>query len=438
VSESWRRSLAVGVDPEADVAPTVYAEGDVAAVREEHPLAEVLPVLRSTLVSSADEAMHLMIVTDVEGCILWREGSTDVRLRADRAGLAEGTRWSEDAIGTNAMGTTLALDRPVSIHSAEHLVRAYHDWTCSAAPVHDPETGALIGSIDITGPTSSRHPSTLALVTAAAQLAENALRQRMAAHDAALRDRYLPRLLGGGALLSPSGRVLASVGMSLPARVDLPSIPDGLLEPLGTGFLLRPGGAGRVVLDFLGAVRPVAVVGGRVCPLSPRHADILAVLALHPRGRTAEQLALDVHGERGNAVTARAEVHRLRAALGEDVVRTRPYRLAADVVADFLAVPGLLRAGRLADAASAGPLLPLSEAPAVREHRLALQGMVRRAVIDRGGPDDLWALAEATGDAEAWELVSGLLPWDDPRLPIARARVDLARPVRGHGHRRGH
>ncbi|GAA4433833.1 GAF domain-containing protein [Actinokineospora soli] len=301
VSESWRRSLAVGVDPDADVAPVAYAQDDVEALRAEHPLARVLPVLRSTLVSSADEAMHLMIVTDADGCILWREGHTDVRLRADRAGLAEGTRWSEDAIGTNAMGTTLALDRPVSIHSAEHLVRAYHGWTCAAAPVHDPDTGALLGAIDVTGPTATRHPSTLALVTEAAQLAENALRLRMTARDAELRDRYLPRLLGGGALLSPSGRVLAAVGMALPSRLDLLSIPDGLLEPLDDAYLLRPGGAGSVVLDFLGATRPVVVVDGRAHPLSPRHADILAVLALHPGGRTAEELALAVVGEKSEA-----------------------------------------------------------------------------------------------------------------------------------------
>ena len=62
-------------------------------------------------------------------------------------GLFPGTHWSEDAIGTNAMGTTLAVDAPVQIHSAEHLVRTYHTWTCVAAPVHDPDTGGILGAI---------------------------------------------------------------------------------------------------------------------------------------------------------------------------------------------------------------------------------------------------------------------------------------------------
>lgn len=60
-----------------------------------------------------------MIVTDADGHILWREDKANVCLRADRVLLTEGTKWSESAIGTNAMGTALALGRPVQIHSAD-------------------------------------------------------------------------------------------------------------------------------------------------------------------------------------------------------------------------------------------------------------------------------------------------------------------------------
>lgn len=137
---------------------------------------EVLPLLRAILVSIADEAEHMMIVTDADGHILWREGKANVCLRADRVLLTEGTKWSESAIGTNAMGTALALGKPVQIHSAEHLVRTYHGWTCAAAPVVDSDRGAVVGTIDVTGPQYTRHPATLALVTAAAQLAQGQLR----------------------------------------------------------------------------------------------------------------------------------------------------------------------------------------------------------------------------------------------------------------------
>lgn len=444
VSESWRRSLAGGVDPETDQPPYVYTGDALAELREGHPLAGVLPTLRDTLVSIADEAVHLMIVTDADGHILWREGSNEVRVRADQVGLAEGTRWAEEVIGTNAMGTTLAIGRPVTIHSAEHLVRTYHAWTCAAAPVYDPDTGVLLGAVDITGPTRTRHPATLALVTAAAQLAESQLRVRMTARDERLRQRNLPHLLalGGsaGALLTPTGRVLAAQSCGdLPPRVDVRAdaiaLPDGRearLEPLDEGYLLRLSRPARrqratLRLDFLGATHPVATVDGRAQPLSARHADILTLLALHPRGMSAEQLAVALHGDTGNPVTARAEMHRLRATLGDHVVLTRPYRIAATVTADFLRLPDLLRTGRLREAATHGELLPRSQSPAVADHRAELHATLRRTLLDRGDTEDLWTYVNnplGTDDIEIHETLADLLPWDDARLPMVRARID--------------
>src|SRR4051812_45660891 len=212
VSASWRRSLAARVDPDRGEPPVVYDQGEVADLRAEHPLAAVMPALRAMLVSFADEAEHVMIITDAAGHLLWREGSAQVCVRADKVSLTEGTRWTEDAIGTNAMGTAIAVDGPVMIHAAEHLVRTYHPWTCAAAPVHDPDTGALLGVIDVTGPASTMHPSTLALVSAAAHLVESQLRLNLLAKDERLRIRNMRHLSGAGqgALLSHSGRVVAA------------------------------------------------------------------------------------------------------------------------------------------------------------------------------------------------------------------------------------
>src|SRR5262249_35095563 len=182
--------LAAKVNPDAHPPTPVYTEDELAEARERHPLAAVLPLLRSTLVSLADEALHVMIVTDAEGNILWREGSAAVRRAADPVGLAEGTRWSGTAMGTNAMGTTLVVDSPVQVHSAEHLVHTYHNWTCAAAPVHDPDTGAVLGAIDVTGPWHTMHPALLSLVTVTAQLVDGQLRARLSASDERLRAKY--------------------------------------------------------------------------------------------------------------------------------------------------------------------------------------------------------------------------------------------------------
>lgn len=443
MSASWNRSLAAHVDPDTGIAPLVYEGSELSGLREGHPLAPVLPLLRQTLVSIADDAEHMMIVTDATGHILWREGATAVLRRADGVMLAEGTRWSEDVIGTNAMGTALATGEPVQIYSAEHLVRTYHGWTCAAAPVHDPETGALLGSIDVSGPLRTVHPAMLALVTAAAQLAEGQLRARLAMRDERLRIANMAHLeaLRGtpGALLSAQGRVLAAESCGdLPSTVDIRrgggavTLPDGRLgtvEPLGEGYLLRlrnrgPSRRSRLALEFLTDGPPSTTVDGREIPFTLRHAEILTLLALNPGGLSAERLALLLYGDSGNPVTVRAEIHRLRTQLGSDIVQTRPYRLSADIDADFLRVRAALRRGDVAGATGAfrGPLLAESEAPAVREERESVTASVRRVALGSGDAAALWSYWETSCGADDLEVVDALcraLPGDDPRRAVA-------------------
>jgi hypothetical protein len=453
VSESWQRSLAAHVDPDSRTPPLVVDPADLPDLRDAHPLAEVLPLLRSTLVSIADEAMHMMLVTDAEGVILWREGATRVLLKAEGVGLYPGTRWSEDAIGTNAMGTTLAVDAPVQIHSAEHLVRRYHAWTCAAAPVHDPDTGAILGAIDITGPLHTAHPAMVQLVSATAQLAEHQLRVRMAIADERLRVRNMPHLSSlrgrSGALVTPTGRIIAGEPYGVwPDRValdpgsDRVRLADGremVVEPLVEGYLLRapqpsasPAPRRRALsLRFTGEAAPTAMVDGTPVPLTLRPAELLAVLALHPDGLSAERLALLLYGDEGNPTTVRGEILRLRGLIGSDVLRTRPYRLAADVDSDFGAVRRALRAGHPAEAlrACSGPLLPRSDAPEIRELREELAAGLRHAVLDSDDPDLLAEFALhplGRDDLQVHDRAMLRLPANDRRRPevaLRRARL---------------
>ncbi|WP_258349208.1 GAF domain-containing protein [Saccharopolyspora gregorii] len=494
VFESWRRSLAASVDPDRVEPPVVVGVDRLAEMRAAHPLAACVPLLRRTLLDAADGTTHIMVITDAEGNILWREGHPNVCRAADRVQLAEGTTWSETSMGTNAMGTTLATGRPVQIHSAEHLVRRYHSWTCAASPVHDPETGRILGSIDISGPLHTMHPALPALVAAATTLVESTLRDWMARRDERLRERNSDalRALRGepGALLSATGRVIAAEpgDLALPERVELDR-PEGALrlggreariEPLAEGYLLRApravagrggagssgartgsgsGGTGATGAAEAGSVRsvragagsaaesaapdgarpptlrlrfltsrPTAELRGREVSLSPRRAELLAVLALSPDGLNAEQLALALHGEQGNPVTVRAEIHRLRTQLGHDVVQTKPYRIAAEVDADFLQLRAALRAGRLDPALELhrGALLPSSEAPAVREEREDLLAGLRGAVLSARDPELLWRLADGAAgrdDIEVHEALLVVLPAQDWRRPTVAARL---------------
>ena len=79
---------------------------------------------------------------------------------------AVGALWSESGAGTNAIGTALAADHAVQVFAAEHFNEVVQAWTCAAAPVHDPDTGEVLGVIDLTSRMSTVHPHSFAVAVA--------------------------------------------------------------------------------------------------------------------------------------------------------------------------------------------------------------------------------------------------------------------------------
>ena len=248
IAESWRRSQIAGIDPVRSRAPTLLADRrDVRDRWEAHPLEVAAALIRRWLEPLARESEHLMVVSDADGLLLWLDGDERIRsAAADGMNFVEGAIWSEAGAGTNAIGTALAADHPVQVHAAEHFSEAVHAWTCSAAPVHDPEDGRLLGIIDLTGPRDLVHLNSLSAALAAARAVESDLRVRAQERDAQLRVRYLERTAwarGRRALVGRGGRVIADdpAGFLHADRIDVPGgggafvLPDGrraIAEPL--------------------------------------------------------------------------------------------------------------------------------------------------------------------------------------------------------------
>jgi transcriptional regulator of acetoin/glycerol metabolism len=285
VWDSWRRSLGSGVDPDGAAPPVDLLDDDLLAYREAHPLAAVMPVIRRLLVEDAEADRMIVAVTDAAGRMLWVEGDSALRSRAAGMHFVEGARWAEDVAGTNAPGTALALDHFVQIYGSEHYRRPVQPWSCSAAPVHDPVTGALLGAIDVTGGDHVATPQVLTLVRATAAAVESEL-------------RWLHR--------------------EKPQQRSRPTTPLPRVAPQ---------------LAVLGRDRARLTIAGRVIDLSLRHSELLLLLAeasVAGVGRTAEQLAAECHLGDAAAVTVRAELSRLRRVLG-GLIAARPYRIAPGV-----------------------------------------------------------------------------------------------------------
>ncbi|WP_066041302.1 GAF domain-containing protein [Herbiconiux solani] len=424
VAQSWERSRRRELDPEHLLPHLEVAEDLLADYRLAHPLASVLPVIRRLLVRDAEGSGLLVAVGDEMGRLLWVEGDPESKRRAEQMRFVEGAGWSEREVGTSAPGTALELDHGIQIHDAEHFNRLVHGWSCTAVPVHDPETRRILGVIDITGDARAVDPHTLPLIEATAAAAEAELMvQRLRAGqdrrstEAAAAERAAVRVTGF------SGRrqnaKAAAVGSAPGGSAAVGSVRGG---PVATGAVpVRMHVLGRDTGELAPGVE-----------LSTRHSEIVTLLAWHREGLSAARLAALVYGDDSVAVTLRAEIVRLRRiletagpALGPGLglalgLESRPYRLTSPVELDAHHVISLLDRGahRVALAAYPGPLLPGSEAPGIEEIRTTLRVRLREAMLTDASVDVLLDYASTDDgrlDAEVWMAVLRLLPQRSPR-----------------------
>ncbi|MGP3533594.1 GAF domain-containing protein [Microbacterium sp. RD1] len=390
VWESWRRSLASAAGPEGLPRLELIAD-DLEAYRRAHPLADVMDMVRALLLPGDGQDSGVVVaVGDAAGRLLWVEGDRHVRGLTGDMGFVAGANWSEAAVGTSAPGTAITLDRSVQIRHAEHFNRLVQPWSCTAAPVHDPETRRLLGVIDVTGGPEAVTPQAQLLVDATARAVEGELLvARLRARSAA------PRRRAGRAALTA-----------------------------------------RATLRVLGRDRALLEVDGEsaatIVELSARHAEILLMLATHRGGLSAEALSELVYGEPATE-TLRPEMVRLRKVLERVaphlVPQSRPYRLAAELETDVQHVVSLLDRGahRVALAAYPGPVLPDSVAPGVEELRASARAAMREALLAEAGVDVLLAYADtadAADDAELLRLCLGMLPPRSPKRAGLVARLE--------------
>lgn len=262
VADSWRRCVAAGVPRDERRLPEIrMSESELARYRSRHWLAPLLPLFRDLLGHGSVEAQYVFAVTDAAGTLLWVRGHHGTRSRAERMNFVEGAAWAERDAGTNALGTALALHRPVQIIESEHYNPAVRSWTCAAAPIRDPHTGALLGVVDLTGRESVAAPYALALVRATAKAAEAQLALHPLATD------LIDGQSGEGADMV-RGRLI---------------LPDGDRERSVRS---------AVRLSALGRDHALLELNGSAFVLCPRHSEILVLLALAPEGLTGPQLAV--------------------------------------------------------------------------------------------------------------------------------------------------
>jgi transcriptional regulator of acetoin/glycerol metabolism len=283
IRRSWERCAANGLRnnehlpdgliPRSSLADRL--EGNARLVAYAQPIMEHLhqQIARSS---------STILLADDSGMILRAVGDADFAERAARVALQPGVSWAECTMGTNAIGTALAEQRPVAVVGSDHFLERNRFLTCVATPIHGP-AGGVLGILDISTSVQLSQIHAQALIQTTAEIIENRLIESIA--EAAVTIRFHPQAealaspLEGLAVFNEAGELLAcnrrgetllGIGDSRKERPAFSRIFEtrwttlldhALSSSLRPTLLCAHGGrefAARVQAGRLQALRPVA------------------------------------------------------------------------------------------------------------------------------------------------------------------------------------
>lgn len=214
IAQAHQRSQEHGVHVQDRPDFAIVDKGDLIDMHEQAQALyrHAMPVME-TLYDQIANTHSMVLLTTAEGLVLHSLGDHDFLEKASRVALAPGGNWSEQAKGTNAIGTALMAQQAVTVHGNQHYLQANHVLTCSCAPIFNPH-GQVVGALDVSGDHRSYHQHTLALVRMSAQMIENhmfagSFPKAVRIHFHA-RPEFLGTLVEGIAVFSPEGRFLSA------------------------------------------------------------------------------------------------------------------------------------------------------------------------------------------------------------------------------------
>ncbi|MFA6941241.1 MAG: sigma-54-dependent Fis family transcriptional regulator [Clostridiaceae bacterium] len=172
IEASHKRCSRLGITPENTYSRKILDGENLKKKREENKeLIKAAAPYISQLYDFVRGSDFFAVLCDGEGCILDIIGDEKILSEAKGLKMIIGAYMDEVNIGTNAIGLVITEKKPVQMSGKDHFIKAYHKWTCSAAPIKD-KNGNITGVINLTGYINNVHLHTLGMVAAAANTIE--------------------------------------------------------------------------------------------------------------------------------------------------------------------------------------------------------------------------------------------------------------------------
>ncbi|GGE27568.1 sigma-54-dependent Fis family transcriptional regulator [Marinithermofilum abyssi] len=178
IQESWSRCKALEINPFREATDIVLTPKELEKRRNR---LDVLITEAKLLIKELKAFLHehemIALFIDQDGFILTQEGYPRTLEKAKKMRFLPGAKWTEECIGTNAIGTALNTKKALYVEGFQHFTVSSHDWCCAAAPIKT-ASGDLIAVLDVSGPVEKAHPYLLGIVTTMAASLEEKIKQR--------------------------------------------------------------------------------------------------------------------------------------------------------------------------------------------------------------------------------------------------------------------
>ncbi|WP_176581061.1 sigma-54-dependent Fis family transcriptional regulator [Bacillus thuringiensis] len=191
ISESWHRCKQANVNPHMNKGQKILSSNFFQDQKKKSEifLDIAIPQIQN-MRKTIDELQMMALLIDPDGYVLSLSGNKQTLKRAKHINFIEGVKWTEAAVGTNAIGTALEIEEAIMISGTEHYSVVSHSWSCAAAPIHN-DDGKLIGVLDFSCPIEFSHPYMLGMVTSIARAIERECSIRVHQNELHLIHRFL-------------------------------------------------------------------------------------------------------------------------------------------------------------------------------------------------------------------------------------------------------
>lgn len=184
IEQSWRCSISNRVDPGAEPLVLGEIDPDSAILRA---AGRVLDQWQNNLTQSR----LALLLADENGRIMSRRivDAEDAQI-LDQANAIEGFDFSEQALGTNGLGTPIEARDVVFVRGSEHFNDNLASLACAGAPIKHPVTGRMVGSLAFASHIDVSSPLMVAMARQAGQQIAEALENMADSRDLELARVY--------------------------------------------------------------------------------------------------------------------------------------------------------------------------------------------------------------------------------------------------------